>query len=93
MAEEKYTKGKPWISDEIKGNLVTCFEDGPLAQCHWKNKDREGKMNDVFILRSIKQPDGKFKESIEFTDIGLNLIKGTELEKKLPSGKNVLELN
>lgn len=89
----EYTKAKPWVSDEVKGNQVECFEEGPVAQCHWKNKDRNGKMNDVFILRSEKLSDGKFKESIEFTEIGKNLIKGTELEKKLPAGKDILELN
>ena len=90
MAEENYTKAKPWKSDEVKGNQVECYEEGPIATCHWKNKDRHGKWDDVFVLRSEKVGSG-FKESIEFTEIGRNLVKGTELETKL-GGKNILVL-
>lgn len=92
MAEEKYTKNKPWKSDEVKGNLVECHEEGPVATCFWKNKDFKGNFHDVFILSSEKLPNGNFKEKIAFTDIGKNLIKGTELEKKLQPGTNHIDL-
>ena len=87
----EFTKTKPWKSDEVKGNKVECYEEGPVAVCHWKNKDFNGKLKDVFILKSEKLSSGNFKESIEFTPIGLNLIRGTELETKL-KGSNILPL-
>jgi hypothetical protein len=88
----EYTKAKPWISDEVKGNKVECFEDGPIATCKWQNKDFNGKFHEVFILTSEKLANGNFKEKIEFTSIGKNLIKGTELEKKIKPGSNSIEL-
>lgn len=88
-----YTKAKPWKSenydkDGIHGNRIKCYEDGPTAVCHWELKNRDGGWDEGFILKSEKMAKG-YADSICFANpVGLNLIKGTEIESKLDSGKN-----
>lgn len=89
----EYTKDKPWVSDEIKGNKVECHEEGAIAICQWKNKDFNGKFHDVFELSSEKIANDKFKEKICFSEIGKNLVHGTELEKKIDAKTDCIELN
>jgi hypothetical protein len=70
-------------SSEIHGNQIECFDKGNVGECVWRMKNREGTMDDMFILRSEKLPTGLFKDTIEFTDQGMNLIEGTELEENV----------
>jgi hypothetical protein len=92
MAEKKYTKSDPWISEEVKGNQVFCHEEGDKATCTWKNRNRKGGQDDVFILTSEEKKAGQFEEKICFAPVGLNLIEGTELEEKLDKGSNCITL-
>ena len=89
----QYTKKKPWKSEEydkdgLHGNRIRCYEEGPIATCHWELKNRDKGWDEGFVLTSEKLKEGSFSDSICFANpVGLNLVKGTEIEGKLKPGK------
>jgi hypothetical protein len=83
MATTKYTKNNKWASAAVHGNQIVCWEEGDKATCDWNNQLRNGDWKPVFVITSEKLKSGKFDNRIHMTDIGRNLIRGTDMEKQL----------
>jgi hypothetical protein len=91
--EKSWTKDDFWKSDKydeegVHGNRIKCWEEGPVAICHWELLNRDKTWDLGFVMTSEKLKDGKFTDTLCFAKpVGQNLIKGSDIEKELKETK------